>query len=296
MPIGDIIGMVGAGVNTAIQAGQALGIGAKKHDRRQVEQQRKLSEQQREINHKAQMDLWNATNYGAQVEHLKEAGLNPALLYGKGGGGGATVGTGVASGSAADAASTQGAQTQATGMGMQVGMMQAQLELIKAQTDKVKAEAAKTAGVDTELAGANKASVEFQNEVNKMIGTEQMAKNYGWASDKLQTESSKVMAEYEAWKAASFEGKATDDGSSPLAKAMSAGMKTTMEQLEAAKLANDGAKAGNIVKEFEAKLAEQGIHPHSPWWTKLLTDMLTKVGVMDMVGLGQQSVKQVIKQ
>jgi hypothetical protein len=27
------------------------------------------------------MDMWNKTNYGAQVEHMKNAGLNPALMY-----------------------------------------------------------------------------------------------------------------------------------------------------------------------------------------------------------------------
>ena len=40
-----------------------------------------------------QFEMWENTNYSAQVEQLKKAGLNPALLYGKGGGMGATTGS-----------------------------------------------------------------------------------------------------------------------------------------------------------------------------------------------------------
>ena len=40
--------------------------------------------------HNANKDMWDYTNYENQVAHLEAAGLNPALLYGQGGGGGAT--------------------------------------------------------------------------------------------------------------------------------------------------------------------------------------------------------------
>ena len=39
-----------------------------------------------------QLEFWDKTNYKAQVEQMRRAGLNPALLYGKGGGMGATTG------------------------------------------------------------------------------------------------------------------------------------------------------------------------------------------------------------
>ena len=35
--------------------------------------------------------MWNYTNYENQKKHLEAAGLNPALLYGMSGGGGATA-------------------------------------------------------------------------------------------------------------------------------------------------------------------------------------------------------------
>ena len=52
--------------------------------------------------------MWNATNYEAQTAHLQAAGLNPALMYGAGGGGGSTT-----------AGSGAGGQANASGAGKQ---------------------------------------------------------------------------------------------------------------------------------------------------------------------------------
>ena len=40
--------------------------------------------------------MWKDTNYAAQVEEMKKAGLSVGLMYGKGGAGGATTGAGAA--------------------------------------------------------------------------------------------------------------------------------------------------------------------------------------------------------
>jgi len=83
----------------------------------QYQNQRKLNEQ----GHGLQMDMWNKTNYGAQLKHMKDAGLNPALMYGMGGGGGATTGS-QGGGSAAKG----NAQKQ---MGIESAMAQSQMKL-----------------------------------------------------------------------------------------------------------------------------------------------------------------------
>jgi len=64
---------------------------------RQYHRQKKLNVQQyghqRMLNqqgHDLQMDMWNKTNYRAQMEHMKAAGLNPALMYGSAGAPGTT--------------------------------------------------------------------------------------------------------------------------------------------------------------------------------------------------------------
>jgi len=286
-PIGAAIGQGLGMVQSAIGIGQSLGIGRKAREKNQLDQQGKLTQQQADIQNQSQMDMWEKTNYKAQVEQLNKAGLNPGLLYGKGGGGGVTTGAGVSGGTASTPAQELQATTSAGSMGIQGMMAQKQMQLMEAQAknldadtlDKLKKPASTEAG--TLLAGSQRASIDFQNELNKLIGTKDMAERYAWASDKIAIESQKANAEYEAWKAGGFAGKNFDDPTSPMAKAMKAGLETTIQLLEKAKLENNAKEAENIVKDFEAGLAEQGIHPHSPWWTKLITDILTKVGIAD---------------
>ena len=74
---------------------------------KEVEQSQRLLDQQTEAQSELmkqskdqQLSMWNATNYGAQTAHLQEAGLNPALMYGAGGGGGSTTAGSGASGQA----------------------------------------------------------------------------------------------------------------------------------------------------------------------------------------------------
>ena len=49
--------------------------------------QAKYNKEQADYSQQLALDMWNATNYESQVEHMKAAGLNPALLYSKGGAG-----------------------------------------------------------------------------------------------------------------------------------------------------------------------------------------------------------------
>ena len=63
--------------------------------------------------HQYNQEMWDYTNYKNQVKHLEAAGLNPALLYGQGGGGGATAAGGNAiagSGQSAGGANTSSPQ------------------------------------------------------------------------------------------------------------------------------------------------------------------------------------------
>lgn len=153
------VGAVGMGLGL-------LGVGQKRQDERQLRQQKKLNDQQVEsqkdmamYNHNMQIDMFNKTGYGAQKDQLEDAGMNAALMYGKGGGGGTTVGgmggSGASGGQAADAAQTQGAGTQAGMAMMQSAMMMAQTENIKADTKKKEVEADKLGGVDTANVEAN---------------------------------------------------------------------------------------------------------------------------------------------
>ena len=115
-------------------------------DKRAMRNQKELNRQ----GHDLSMDMWNKTNVGPQMEKYKEAGLNPALMYGQSG---ATGTTSMASG---------GNAPQPKAMDMNSMLMGGQLELMKAQANKANADADATKGVRTDNIGADTALKNMQ--------------------------------------------------------------------------------------------------------------------------------------
>lgn len=125
-------GLIGAGMGLILQ---------KHNDRRQINQQRKLTQMQEEankrmgvFNREQQLQMWKDTNYAPQMKELEKAGLNPGLIYGMGGAGGATTGNPGGAGVSGASAPMGGGEI----MGMM--MNKAQIDLIKAQTENIKAD------------------------------------------------------------------------------------------------------------------------------------------------------------
>lgn len=112
----------------------------------QQQNQMELNEQGQAL----QMKTWQETNYPAQVAMLKQAGLNPGLLYSKGGAGGTTGGQ--TGGSAA-----MGQAQEAKGMDIQnllaYSQAQANIKATEADAKLKETQAKKIGGVDTELTG-----------------------------------------------------------------------------------------------------------------------------------------------
>jgi hypothetical protein len=118
----------------------------------QAGQQRGLNRQ----GHELQMDMWNKTNYKAQMKHIKDAGLNAGLLYGGSGAGGTTTGS-QGGGSAAMAGAGLGSAPNAPElkmMGLEAKMMEAQIANINADTKKK--------GGESELIGTQQAIAEIE--------------------------------------------------------------------------------------------------------------------------------------
>ena len=111
---------------------------------------------------------WDYTNYENSVKHLKEAGLNPALFYAKGGQGGATGG-GQAQGVGLPSTTPTMAKIQAQGMGVQLQNVLSQIELNKATAKKTEAEAEKIAGADTKVAESEAEMLKSQSEFNRRM-------------------------------------------------------------------------------------------------------------------------------
>lgn len=125
-----------------------------KRRRNQLEQQKKLNQQQYDMN----MKMWEETNYAAQMEQIKKAGLNPAMIYAGGGDGGSTGNIGTSQ--ASDEAEQSKAQSAKQGIGIESAMMQAQIENLEANTRKTNVEADRSAGIETE---------EIQASINNLL-------------------------------------------------------------------------------------------------------------------------------
>ena len=127
-----VAGEIMGGINRRAQFGrqrQLMGM--------QQQNQMQLNRQGLELG----MEQWRRTNYPAQIEMLKKAGLNPSLIYGKGGAGGST---GASSGGSA----AMGKVPEGGGM-MNLArdaQMMAQIKLTEAQTKNVEAQTRATDG------------------------------------------------------------------------------------------------------------------------------------------------------
>lgn len=161
--------MVSGGANLASQGMGMLDIGGNRMRRKQVEQQKKLTDIQIDANKELadygmgiSKEMFEHTGYGAQRRQMEDAGLNPALMYGHAGAGGSTASAGAGSaggGMASDEASQKMANAQSQGMALQLAKIGSEIAINKAQAKKLDAEADKTSGVDTELAIANIADI-----------------------------------------------------------------------------------------------------------------------------------------
>lgn len=152
-----------------------------------------------DYNYGLEMKKWNETNYKAQVEQMKKAGINPGLLYGMSGGSGATAQTGGAQMSSGKADIAQAARGS-EGMGLmvgQMGLLQAQKENIEADTRKKIIDANKAAGVDTKLANTqiesltqgikNQKAVEKLTEIQDSILRNELWEAYESQDDRIDT-------------------------------------------------------------------------------------------------------------
>ena len=158
---------------------------------KEVEQSKKLLDQQTDAQSKLmkqsmdqQLAMWNGTNYEAQTAHLEAAGLNPALMYGAGGGGGSTT-----------AGSGAGGQASASGAGKQQLLHDrttpidiAQITVAAAQAKKLEAEAdnlkADKVVKEQEILKLGEEAEKAKQETVKIKGETALQ---GWAQRQLMT-------------------------------------------------------------------------------------------------------------
>ena len=113
--------------------------------------QNRYNEQMAKNNQQRNKDLWDYTNYENQKKHIKNAGLNPALMYGMGGGGGVSANGAQGQGVTQPTDRSVEMKLKQQGLGLQLASIASQVALNKSQAEKNKVEADKIAGVDTEV-------------------------------------------------------------------------------------------------------------------------------------------------
>ena len=84
-----IFSIFGAGLNAAMSSGAANEQWG--NQLKLMDIQNRYNEQMAKNNQLRNKDLWDYTNYENQKQHIKNAGFNPALMYGMGGGGGVSA-------------------------------------------------------------------------------------------------------------------------------------------------------------------------------------------------------------
>lgn len=197
---GGISGLASTAVGTL---GKLFGIGrddSREREQRAYERQKEMmglqaqyNEQMAEANQKRNKEMWDYTNYENQVKHMREAGLNPALLYGLSGGGGAST----SGGSGAGVSAQDGVASVM--LGLQAQQMKAQTELMRAEAAQAQAQADKTRGADTDLSkkqqeqitakiGEIGANINNLNEMTRNLEKEGKIKDFENWKNKLQQE------------------------------------------------------------------------------------------------------------
>lgn len=154
---------------------------AKTMNRINFEQQNQMFDKQAE---------WHSPEQ--QKQRLKEAGLNPGLMYGIGGEGGSSVSSGGGTGSEVQGVGNPG--TQAVMMGLQAKSIESQIALNNAQASKINAETEKTEK-ETEKTSAETESVWSGIELLKKQTSSEEAKI---KLTNMQTELTEAMRE-ESW-------------------------------------------------------------------------------------------------
>lgn len=144
-----IFSIFGAGLNAAMSEGAANEQWG--NQLKLMEIQNRYNEQMAKNNQQRNKDLWDYTNYENQKQHIKNAGLNPALMYGMGGGGGVSANGAQGQGVTQPTDRSVEMKLKQQGLGLQLASIASQVALNKSQAEKNKVEANKIAGVDTDV-------------------------------------------------------------------------------------------------------------------------------------------------
>lgn len=163
-------GLAGVGVGVGSSMLNNALYGSPKYQQQQMQDmQIKGAKELADYNYQKQLDMWKATNFGAQRAEMEKAGLSASLMYGGSGAGGGTTGSG---GGGMPTGDTGSAQMMAR---VQAQAMNADTVLKLATAEKTKAETANISGGVAKGLELDNIAKEFQNNLNKDSKDDQLA-------------------------------------------------------------------------------------------------------------------------
>ena len=252
------------GIGTQMISGLGNQIFGEMNQARELRGQRKALAQQ----NAAAMDIWEKTNYKAQMGQLEKAGLNPGLIYGMGGAGG-TLG-----GSSATAQGAAGTGSMDIAGAAQIALLNAQRENIEADTENKRADKGKK---EAETPGAIAESTMKSQEAESRKGwTKVMSETYG---SELEARQALAKTTYDLW----VDGKLKDGAEAEIAAKLKANAKTDEEikaiqqGIDKMKVDIQTGKLNNEILELEKEMqTELGIDKNSPVWMKMIGRLIIK--------------------
>lgn len=284
-------------------AGQATGgaiamgiqrLGVNYDNRKQAEQAQRLQDiqiagekQLMDYQSQKQLQMWQDTSYGAQKAQMQKAGINPALMYGMGGGGGQSMGGGIPSVGGASAQSPNTAKAGGEGMGI---MTSAQLQLMQAQADALKAQANKTnaeipnvsktgANIDTDTALKDQQRQNLIQGVENMKAQKLLTDTQTKATDLANQITAASKNDQIAMWAENLD-KLVSESRSAAAYA-DINEKTLDDKVKQIKAEAVGAVIDNVLKTSQTKLTEQEI-------VKMKQDVINSIRSLDLTQGGQR--------
>lgn len=285
--VGGTVGQVIGGINAVKGLFTNQRKAEERADQRQINQQGKLndvnaktSKELADYEQNLKLQMWKDTNYGEQMKQAGMAGLSKVAVLGGSGTGtqGASVGTSGIGGGASG-----GAQNQMAGI--ESDLAKAQTANLMANTGKTIAETKKIGGVDTGKTTEETRGIKFNNDLNATMQDTIIEKLRAEANI-IGINEEKLNASWETLKATGYATGDFKDVNSRVAKQMIAEMEMAGQQLENAKKDGNIKEAEKTIKEFEAELTKEGIAPNSPFYVKIMGDLLGKIGLNPIKGIG----------
>lgn len=245
------------------------------------QEQRNVNQQQMDFSREMwdkqgirEKEFWNMQNAyndpAAQMQRLQNAGLNPNLVYGSGS---AAQSAAPLSPKQAHGASPSAARVD-FGSIVQQTMALAQMKANIARTE-----------AETKAIESRTVNQDFDNQVKQLLGYDKFVRDGKLATERLSTNYQRELADWEIFKVAGLDAEGHFNArhgyelssNSPVVLAQKAGISNTIQQAENAKKLGDIRGLETVIKTFEANLTKQGISPNSPWFTKIIGDLLQRL-------------------